>query len=343
MDLSRFKRRNLGVFPTPIIGLPNLSRKLGGPEIWIKRDDLNGLAFGGNKIRKLEFLIGDALYRGFDSVVTGGAAQSNHCRQTAAAAARCGLECHLVLSGEEPDTLQGNLLLNHLLGATIHWAGEFRKGEKIPETAEILQSKGRIPYVIPYGGSNEIGALGFVDATDELLLQSHEMNINFTDIVFASSSGGTQAGMVLGTRMSQAKWNIIGIRIDKADTGNTSYRHHIEDIIDRMTMLMEVQATHLNSQLIIEEGYTGGGYAVTGDLEREATALLAQTEGIIVDPVYTARALGGLIDMIQKKQFSPKERVLFWHTGGTPAVFSYSKELLNIKDIDAQPNQSIHV
>ena len=150
--MVRFERKQLGFFPTPISELPNLRQRLGGPCLMIKRDDLSGLAFGGNKTRKLEYLIGDAFAQGCDTVITGGAEQSNHCRQTAAACAVCGLECHLVLGGSEPATLQGNILLDHLFGAHTHWSGEFRKGETIPKLMDELKKRGRRPYVIPYGG-----------------------------------------------------------------------------------------------------------------------------------------------------------------------------------------------
>ncbi len=180
--------------------LPALSRHIGGPAIVIKRDDQTGLALGGNKTRKLEYLLGDAIARGADVVVTGGAAQSNHCRQTAAAAAACGMGCHLALGGEAPEVMNGNLLLDELLGATIHWSGENRKGENIPEICRQLEGQGLQPYVIPYGGSNATGAIGYVEAMRELVLQlGSEMNA-ISHMVFASSSGGTHAGLLLGRR-----------------------------------------------------------------------------------------------------------------------------------------------
>jgi L-cysteate sulfo-lyase len=327
INLKKFHHKSLGFFPTPITELSNFSRKLGGPRILIKRDDLTGLALGGNKTRKLEFLIGDAISHSCDTIITGGAEQSNHCRQTAAAAAACGLECHLVLGGKEPKELQGNILLDRILGANIHWTGEYRKGEKIPEIVENLISAGRKPYVIPYGGSNEIGSLGFVNAVDELNIQIKEKNLAISDIVFASSSGGTQAGLVVGRAITKSSYNIIGIEIDKGETGDILFRSYIKTIIQKASQLLEIEIQNLDSEIVLKNEYIGEGYAVVGDLEREAIDLLAQTEGIIVDPVYTGRALGGLIDMIRSKQFTSKDCVLFWHTGGTPAVFSYSQKL----------------
>jgi D-cysteine desulfhydrase len=322
-DLHRFPRTTLGFFPTPLTDLPNFSRVLGGPRVLVKRDDLTGLALGGNKVRKLEFLLGQALACGCDTVVTGGAEQSNHCRQTAAAAASLGLECHLVLGGEAPDEMQGNILLDELLGARIHWTGQYRKGEKIPAIVEDLTRAGRKPYVIPYGGSNAIGALGFVQAAQELHAQLTARDLNLTSLVVASSSGGTQAGLVIGGILAGASYPVVGIEIDKGETGDAPFREHVAALTLATAALLEIPAPD-PSRLILHGEYVGQGYAVVGDLEREAIRLLARTEGILVDPVYTGRALGGLVDMIRRGEFSSDDTVLFWHTGGTPALFSHS-------------------
>ena len=212
-------KKRLGFFPTPLVELYRLSETLHGPRIFMKRDDQTGLAFGGNKTRKLELLIGEALEKGCDTLITGGAAQSNHCRQTAAAAAASGLSCRLVLGGHAPDTLEGNLLLDDLLGADIHWAGEFRKGETIPEVFEQLVKEGRKPYVIPYGGSNATGAAGFVHAAAELQDQLDELNVEITHVLFASSSGGTQAGLVLGAGLIYGLLYTVILSVQKPDSG----------------------------------------------------------------------------------------------------------------------------
>ncbi|MEW8270156.1 MAG: pyridoxal-phosphate dependent enzyme, partial [Candidatus Thiodiazotropha taylori] len=196
MSITSPSKVNLGLFPTPITKLSRLSALLNGPQIFMKRDDLSGLALGGNKTRKLEYLFHDAITKGCDTVVTAGAAQSNHCRQTAAAAVLLHKGCHLVLGGEPHDRVNGNLLLDKLFGSRLHWCGAHRKGENIPEIVENLKREGSQPYVIPYGGSNEIGAYGFVHAMAELEMQLDTSAI--THIVFASSSGGTHAGMMLG-------------------------------------------------------------------------------------------------------------------------------------------------
>lgn len=325
--LKHCPRTRLGFFPTPLTELSNFARALGGPRILIKRDDLTGLALGGNKTRKLEFLIGDALAAGCDTVVTGGAEQSNHCRQTAAAAAVSGLECHLVLGGEPPRLEQGNILLDRLLGAHVHWTGQYRKGEKIPEIVDQLSQSGRTPYVIPYGGSNAIGALGFVEAVEELNQQLTENRIDASHVVFASSSGGTQAGLIVGKTLTKASYNLIGIEIDKGEIEGVSFARHIERTAEQTARMLGMPPWDLSAEIMLRQDYVGEGYGIVGDLERNAIELLARTEGILVDPVYTGRALGGLIDMIRNNEFSTQDCVLFWHTGGTPALFSYSKDL----------------
>jgi 1-aminocyclopropane-1-carboxylate deaminase/D-cysteine desulfhydrase-like pyridoxal-dependent ACC family enzyme len=227
MPYKPLPRHSLGFFPTPLVKLSRLTERLGGPRIFMKRDDQTGLGLGGNKVRKLEFLVGVALAQGCDTLVTGGAAQSNHCRQTAAAAAACGLACHLVLGGEAPSIPEGNLLLDRLFGAAIHWTGEFRKGEKIPEIAESLRAAGRKPYVVPYGGSNTTGAAGFVEAVRELTEQLAQVGESLTHIVFASSSGGTQAGLTVGKSLFGWDGKLIGIGIDKGASGDVPFAEHV--------------------------------------------------------------------------------------------------------------------
>jgi D-cysteine desulfhydrase len=320
-------RKRLGFFPTPLATLDHLSERLGGPRILMKRDDQTGLASGGNKTRKLEFLIGEALSRGCDTVITGGAAQSNHCRQTAAAAAACGLKCHLVLGGKEPGFLDGNLLLDDLLGARIHWTGEFRKGEKIPEIVQVLESKGRKPYVIPYGGSNITGAIGFVEAVSELNKQLERQNTTVSHVIFASSSGGTQAGLIVGKSIFDHRFKLIGIGIDKGETGEGPFAEHVLKLTNATAKRLKLDAVFQLSDVVVREEFLGDGYGVVGDLERRAIRLTAETEGILLDPVYTGRAMGGLITMIEQGEFSKNDTVLFWHTGGMPALFSYAEEL----------------
>ncbi len=321
-------RHSLGFFPTPLMPLPRLTKRLSGPRIFMKRDDLTGLALGGNKTRKLEFLVGEALAQGCDTLITGGAAQSNHCRQTAAAAAASGLSCHLVLGGEPPSIPDGNLLLDQLFGAVIHWTGELRKGEKIPEIAESLRSAGRKPYVVPYGGSTTTGAAGFVEAVRELGQQLSQLGESITHVVFASSSGGTQAGLMVGKSLFGLDCELIGIAIDKGASGDVPFAEHVLRLANATAERLGVPHRFSASDVILREDYLGQGYGVVGELERRAIRLVAQTEGILLDPVYTGRAMGGLIDMIARGELSREHSVLFWHTGGTPALFPYAGDLI---------------
>ncbi|WP_372843066.1 D-cysteine desulfhydrase family protein [Psychrobacter sp.] len=326
-SLPSMNRQSLGFFPTPLIELTRLSTALNGPKIYMKRDDNTGLALGGNKTRKLEFIIGDALAKGADTIVTAGAAQSNHCRQTAAAAASLGLECHLVLGGHEPKQLQGNLLLDKIFGCHIHWAGSNRKGEDIPQIVEQLKKEGKKPYIVPYGGSSELGAFAFVEAFKELELQRQERDISFTHIVFASSSGGTQAGLMLGNKIFHAPYQIVGINIDKGETDTVPFDQYIVSLANSTAALIGADYTFSETDLVLNSDYVGDGYGVIGALENEAIAITAQTEGILLDPVYTGRAMGGLLDMIRTGKIKKTDSVLFWHTGGAPALFAYASDL----------------
>jgi D-cysteine desulfhydrase len=337
MDLSRFPRKTLAFLPTPLVELPRLSAAAGGarggPRIFMKRDDQTGLATGGNKARKLEFLVGEALERGCDTLVTGGAAQSNHCRQTAAAAAVCGLGCRLVLGGEAPELPGGNLLLDALLGATIHWSGPRRKGEDIPAVAAELRAAGRKPYVIPYGGSDAVGALGFAAAAGEIKRQLAESGIAPSRIVFASSSGGTQAGLMVGARLFGLEPELCAVCIDKAADEGIDFADRVLALANATAELVGLDSRFAPGDVVLRREFTGRGYGVVGDLERRAIRLAAENEGILVDPVYTGRALGGLIAMIEAGEFGRDETVVFWHTGGTPALFAYADEIAGRKSV----------
>ena len=326
MNLEQLPRVALANLPTPIEELPRLSRELGGPRLLVKRDDQTGLATGGNKTRKLEFLIADALAQEADMVITAGAAQSNHCRQTAAAAARLGLGCAVVLGGEPPAAPSGNLLLDHLLGAQIYWAGPLRRGERLEEIAGQARAAGRRPYLIPYGGSNAVGAVGYVLAMQELSQQLRGSRVD--RIVFASSSGGTQAGLVVGARAVGFGGQIVGMRIDKGDPGDDPYPLHLARLANATAIHVGLEPAFTPADFLVNQDYLGGGYGVVGDLEREAVCLAARLEGLLLDPVYTGRALGGLIAMIRRGDISPAETVLFWHTGGMPALFAYVHALV---------------
>ena len=308
--------------PTPIDFLPRLTQELGIAEIHIKRDDQTGLAFGGNKTRKLEYLLGDAKAKGARTLITRGAAQSNHCRQTAAAAARFGFDCALVLTGEKPTQSNGNLLLDQILGAKIIWTGD-QDPEKVLHAQIIdFEEIGAVPYLIPYGGSNEIGVFAYVEAMRELMSQDP----NLDHIILATSSGGTQAGICLGALMHGFRGKVTGISVDLST----------QEIQAKVTTLANETSKWLESEVRISEDsinvvddFLGGGYGVVSALERNTIDRFARLEGILLDPVYTARAAGGMVELIQNGMINKEERVLFWHTGGTPSLFAYADTLLN--------------
>ncbi len=324
--LARLPRVPLAFLPTPISPLPNLSRYLGGPELFIKRDDQTGLATGGNKARKLEFLLGQAVEAGADTLITAGSVQSNHARQTAAAAAQQGLRCHLVLRGQPLEFPNGNLLLDHLLGATIHWTDEAAPYSRTLERVEEeLFAAGGHPYIIPYGGSSPHGIMGYVTAMIEYAAQAAALGA-FDAHVFATSSGGTQAGMVLGAHLAGlgSATRILGISVDRP---RDVLAADVASLASQGAALLGADWRIDARDILIDDGYRGGGYAVIGEPEREAIALLARTEGILLDPVYTGRAMAGLIDLIRQGTLASSERVLFWHTGGVPALFAYPADL----------------
>jgi len=325
MLTAALPRVRLAYLPTPLEELPRLSRALGGPRLWVKRDDQTGLATGGNKTRKLEFSVGEALRRGADTLVTLGAVQSNHARQTAAAAARCGLGCLLVLRGHPPAQATGNLLLDHLLGASVVFARDRDREEVAAEAVEGLRAAGKRPFLIPVGASDEYGAPGFVAAMEELAAQLAERSLRMDHLVVASSSFGTQAGMCAGARLLGLRFRIAGIAID---AHAPELRAGVADIANRTLRRMGRAETVAVDEVVAHDGYLGGGYAVLGDPEREAIRLAARTEGLLLDPVYTGRAMAGLVDLIRQRAFEPGENVLFWHTGGAVALHAYGEALL---------------
>ena len=309
-------REEFAHLPTAIDHLPRLSRSLGGPELLIKRDDQTGLAFGGNKTRKLEYLLGDAISKNADMVLSTGSAQSNHCRQTAAAAARCGLDCTLILVGPEPDSPSANLFLDLLLGAKIVWTEKSSRDLTLERAFLDVKESGGNPYLIPYGGSNALGAFAYYQAYQELLEQ---LKGELPDwIVFASSSGGTQAGLFLASQVFKGP-RVLGISVDEPEK-------HLRDTIARISgdlaELLGLETVIDPEEILVDAAYTGEGYGIMNDVDREAIRLFAGEEGILLDPVYTGRAAGGLVDLINKGFFAKDQKVLFWHTGGTPGLFA---------------------
>lgn len=327
--LNAMARFRLAKLPTPLDEMPNLTRSLGGPRLMVKRDDLTGLATGGNKTRKLEFLIAEALSQDADSVITAGGPQSNHCRQIAAAAAIAGLQCHLVLGGE-PQPPLGNLLLDQLLGAQIHWTPKANRAARMESLASELRTQGKTPYVIPVGGSTAVGALGYVAAMFELVNQLAEQGRAVDHLLFATSSGGTQAGIVLGARLAGFDGTITAISIDQVPDGQSDERFlaSVSDIACGAAELLGSKIRLTANDFHTNYDYLGAGYGVVGDLEREAICLLARTEGLLVGPVYTGRAAGAMIDLVRPGKFAADETVLFWHTGDDAALHAYADDLV---------------
>jgi D-cysteine desulfhydrase family pyridoxal phosphate-dependent enzyme len=319
---TRFPRVTLAFLPTPMSPLERLSRALGGPRIFIKRDDLTGLAGGGNKTRKLEFVLAEALSQGADTIVTVGATQSNHCRQTAAAAARLGLRCVLVLRGVPPAQLSGNLLLDYLLGAEVRFSGERTREEVMDEFVLAERACGRNPYAIPLGASTSLGALAYALAVEELKWQT---DLHFDRIIVASSSGGTQAGLIAGAQVFGLRSEILGISVDQP---LGSLQEIVAPIARGAIRLLGGSAAIGPAEVSVSADYLGEGYGIMGAPEREAIQLFAAQEGILLDPVYTGRAAAGMIDLIRKGVIGKSESILFWHTGGVPALWAYADGLL---------------
>ena len=309
-------RLNFADLPTPIEELPRLSEALRGPRLLVKRDDLTGLAFGGNKTRKLEFLVAEARDQGAKTLITGGALQSNHCRQTAAAAARFGFNCILVLTGDKPEHASGNLLLDQLFGGQIVYVADRKDRNRIlQETFDRARDDGRKPYLVPYGGSNATGALGYAFAMKELI----DQNVNADWIVFATSSGGTQAGLLTGQRIFGFSGKVLGISIDESEEW---LKEEVSKLASDTSEKVGERIEFSPGDVLASADYCSAGYGVVTEREREAIDLFARYEGLLLDPVYTGRAAAGMIDLIRKGFFKKAETVLFLHTGGQPALFA---------------------
>lgn len=330
IDFSRFARTPLCHQPTPIEEMPRLTQALGGPQLFIKRDDCTGLATGGNKTRKLEFLVGDAMRQGADMLVTQGAVQSNHVRQTAAAACKMGLACHVLLERRVPGRdaayeVTGNVLLDTLFGATH----EFRPAglDMNAETEAVvarLRAQGHKPYFIPGGGSNQIGALGYASCAQEIATSCAETGQQFDWLVMATGSTGTQAGLVAGFHALGYDLPVMGISVRQPHDRQVAAVHG----------LTQRTLDHLGAEpiaadkILVDDGYVGEGYGLPAPSTYEAIHLTAQQEGILLDPVYSAKGMAGLIGLIRQGFFKPTDRVLFLHTGGATALFAYEDALL---------------
>lgn len=328
-------RISLATLPTPLHPAPGLRNALGGPEhcpkILFKRDDLTGLALGGNKARKLEFLIADALRRNATIVLTTGAVQSNHARMTAAAARAAGLDVALVLTSDGAvPRLQGNLLLDRIFGATIHYlpppsdpklATSDAEEAKVAEVVRDLSASGHRPYVIPVGGSSGVGVLGYLSGTCELVSQLCALQERPTRLYFASGSRGTQAGLTLGAKVCGAPYRLCGVAVSG---GEPWKRERALRIANEAAALAEVMPRVTDEDLVTDQDHIGAGYGVPTDECLEAIGLVARHEGILLDPVYTGKAMAALIRHVRRGELDPSSSVVFLHTGGIPALFAHA-------------------
>ncbi len=312
----------LANLPTRIEKLERITKLWGGPEIYVKRDDLTGMALSGNKIRKLEFVIADARKQRADLLITCGGVQSNHARATAIAAAKLGMACHLVLRGMPGTSPDGNLLLDLLVGARIKYISAEDYAEHVDEImAELavqLKKEGFHPYVIPEGASNELGCMGYVAAVAEIAQQMRLLNLKIDHIVCATGSGGTQAGLILGQKLFAPSCKVIGFNVCDDET---FFVRKIHQIATRAIDRFSIPVSMAQDDIKIIDGYVGEGYGVNRPEEMQLIAELARIEGLILDPVYTAKAFFGLKDQIHKGRFSSKDKILFLHTGGLFGLF----------------------
>jgi D-cysteine desulfhydrase family pyridoxal phosphate-dependent enzyme len=333
IDLGRLPRFPLANLPTPLQDAPRLRDALGGPDkcprILIKRDDLTGLAFGGNKVRKLELLVGDALHKGATVLITAGAAQSNHARSTAAAAVVAGLRSVLVLTSDDPTPpVQGNLLLDHLLGAEVRIVPKSTDtNQEMARVAEELSGHGQVPYVIPVGGSNEIGAAGYLTMTVELREQLTAIGETPRRLYFGNGSRGTQAGIVLGAKALGMSYQPYAV-LDSFNTPEKEAR--AIRIANAAAELVGSDARVSETDMINVDGYIGEDYGIPTEAGNEAILLLARTEAVFLDPVYSGKAMSGLIDHIRSGQIEADETVVFVHTGGNTALFAHADRLAQL-------------
>lgn len=341
--MKEIPRIRFAHLPTPVEELPRLSRFLNGPRLLVKRDDQTGLALGGNKTRKLEYLLAEAQSNGARTLITVGAIQSNHCRQTAAAAARNGFDCILILTYPDStkipgsDLVQsnhcedwvstmklpsGNLILDKLFGAELVWASVGESAMVLEHTYQKALDDGRKPFLIPRGGSNVIGATAYVSAMKELLAQISDLptsNRAPDSIVLPSASGGTQAGLVVGGSMFGYDGQILGICIDEV---GSALRESVAGLATETANFLGENKQFMAEEIVVNDDFLGEGYGVLGEPEKEAIRLFATSEGLLLDPVYTGRAAAGMIRLIREGYFRNDQTILFWHTGGVPALFA---------------------
>ena len=326
MHLARYPRRFLAHLPTPLERLDRLSAELGGPEIWIKRDDCTGLSTGGNKTRKLEFLMAEAELQGADMVMTQGATQSNHARQTAAFAAKMGMACHILLedrtgSNNANYNNNGNVLLDHLHGATTEKRpGGLDMNAEMEKVADTFRAEGRQVYTIPGGGSNPTGALGYVNCAFEMLSQFNDRGLKVDHIVTATGSAGTQAGLIVGLKAMNAQIPLLGIGVRAP---KPKQEENVFNLAVATAEKLGCPGVVAREDVVANTDYVGEGYGIPTESGLEAIAMFAELEAILLDPVYSAKGAAGFIDLCRKGHFKKGERVVFLHTGGSVALFGY--------------------
>ncbi len=332
MHLARYPRLHFAHLDTPLEPMPQLTKLLDGPTLWIKRDDCTGLAGGGNKTRKLEFLMADALEQGADTIITQGATQSNHARQTVAIATKLGLDCHILLEdrtgSEDADYVyNGNVMLDQLFGGQLRkYPGGTDMNAAMEELATKLKAEGKKPYIIPGGGSNEIGALGYVNCALELLGQANDRGLRIDHLVHATGSAGTQAGLVTGLYGSNSQIPVlgIGVRVPREQQEANVFR-----LAERTAEKLGIPGAIKREDVVANCDYVGEGYGIPAESTLEAIELFARHEGILLDPVYSGKGAAGLIDLIRKGHFKKGENIVFLHTGGSQALFGY-RDVFNL-------------
>jgi L-cysteate sulfo-lyase len=330
MDLSQFPRVSLAHLPTPLEFLPRLTKHLDGPDIYVKRDDCTGLATGGNKTRKLEFSMGEALREEADTIITVGAIQSNHVRQTAAAACKLGMSCEVLLEHrvEHPSetyTNSGNIFLDRLFGASLReYPGGTDFDSAMANVADEVRANGGTPYIVPGGASNTVGALGYVDCGIELLNQFTEQDLSIDHIVSATGSAGTHAGLVVGLRGSGSDLPILGIGVNAPQDVQ---EERVYKLAAETAELVGAPGCVAREDIIADCNYIGAGYGKPTESMNEAVLMLARLEGLLFDPVYSGKALAGMIDYVRQGRFTKGQKIVFLHTGGSAGLFAYADSL----------------
>ncbi len=322
LQLPRFL---LALLPTPLVEATRLTRALNGPRILIKRDDLTGFGFGGNKVRGLEYYLADALAQEADVIVTGAGPQSNHIRATSAAARVAGLDIAVVMHDSRPAETQGNLLLDALLGVELHFTNDPNRAlvdTKIEEVAEDLRWQGRRPYIIPRGGASALSALGYIECVRELNAQLQAVNVQPTWLVLATGAGGTQAGLVAGAKIFGATYRVLGITVSRP----------VSECIERITRFAREAAALIDQpreissdDVLVRDGFIGRGYGIPSAEGIAAIRWVARTEGIFLDPTYTGKAMAGLMAEIRSGRIGRDETIVFLHTGGEPGLFAHAE------------------